>query len=299
MRITWILILVVLAVACDQNKDFVTEGGTKVTVFEKGEGALQTDSVLLLYLKLQTKEGEVLMESSASEPLPVKYSDTIEAGHLQDVLNRLEVGDSVYFETTVQNLFEKTYRSPVPQGLNASDTVQVNMRLAEQMSEEAFRAFSQSKQEEMRAKELAMLEEKAMADADTIDAYLEKKGIEEYTTTDSGLRYVVTKEGSGPKPDAGDRVRVHYTGTLLNGEKFDSSVDRGDPLEFVLGQGRVIPGWDEALGYIKEGGKATLYIPSPLAYGSRSPSPKIPAYSILVFDVELVEVIEQNEQQQN
>lgn len=294
MRIIWISILVVLAFACNQNKDFVTEGGTQVTVLEKGDGKPQPDSVLLLHLKLATADGEVLMESSKSEPLPVVYSDTISAGHLQDVLNKMEIGDSVYFETTVKNLFEETYKSPVPQGLQGDSIVQVNLKLADQMSKDAFTAYNQKKQEEMRAKQLSMLKEKETADADTIDAYLAEKGIEP-TITESGLRYVITEEGSGPTADKGDVVKVHYTGTLLSGEKFDSSRDRGQPLEFPIGQGRVIPGWDEGIGYIKEGGKGTLYIPSPLAYGGQSPSPKIPPYSILVFDVEVVDVIEKNE----
>lgn len=285
-----------LALACNQNKDFVTAGGTQVTVYEKGSGAPQRDSVLLLHMKLETTDGEVLMESSEDQPLPVIYSDTMEAGHLQEVLNELEVGDSVSFETTVQNLFEETYRSPVPQELDPTGSVMVNLKLARQMSREAYESFNRNKQEEQRAKELALLDEKAQTDADSIDAILQEKNVQA-TATESGLRYVTTKEGTGPTAEPGDRVRVHYTGTLLNGEKFDSSIDRGEPIEFAIGQGRVIPGWDEGIGYIKEGGKATLYIPSPLAYGARSPGPQIPPYSILVFDVEVVEVIEQNEQQ--
>ena len=95
--------------------------------------------------------------------------------------------------------------------------------------------------------------------------------------------------GSG-RAEKGDYVRVHYTGKLLDGTKFDSSYDRGEPFEFLLGAGRVIKGWDEGIALMKEGGKATLIIPSRMGYGSREIPNVIPANSILIFDVELVEI---------
>ena len=88
---------------------------------------------------------------------------------------------------------------------------------------------------------------------------------------------------------AGKKVKVHYTGTLLDGTKFDSSRDRNQPFEFTLGQSQVIKGWDEGIGMMNVGGKATLVIPSTIAYGDRDMG-KIPPFSTLVFDVELLEV---------
>ena len=108
-------------------------------------------------------------------------------------------------------------------------------------------------------------------------------------TTDSGLMYEVIQEGSGTeKPSSGDNVSAHYTGMFMDGRKFDSSVDRGQPIQFPVGTGRVIKGWDEALLDMKKGEKRILIIPPDLAYGRNGRGP-IPPNSTLVFEVELVD----------
>lgn len=107
-------------------------------------------------------------------------------------------------------------------------------------------------------------------------------------TTASGLQYVVEKEGTGKSPKADDQVTVHYTGRLLNGKVFDSSVSRGEPATFPLN--RVIPGWTEGLQLMKEGGKTVFFIPSDLAYGANGAGPDIPPHSTLIFEVELIKV---------
>ena len=110
-------------------------------------------------------------------------------------------------------------------------------------------------------------------------------------TTPTGLKYIDEVIGTGRSPKTGDKVKVHYTGTLVDGTKFDSSRDRNQPFEFPLGIGRVIKGWDEGVATMKEGGKRKLIIPPELAYGSRNMG-SIPPNSILFFDVELIEVVE-------
>ncbi len=108
--------------------------------------------------------------------------------------------------------------------------------------------------------------------------------------TTSGLDYNEVILGTGAQAVAGKTVKVHYTGKFLDDKVFDSSVSRGEPIEFVLGQGRVIKGWDEGIALMKAGGKAVLTIPPQLAYGERGAGGVIPPNATLVFDVELVEV---------
>jgi len=109
-------------------------------------------------------------------------------------------------------------------------------------------------------------------------------------TTASGLRYIDVAVGKGASPVAGKQVTVHYTGTLENGKKFDSSVDRNEPFTFTIGVGEVIPGWDEGVMSMKVGGKRKLIIPSKLGYGSRGAGGVIPPNATLLFDVELIDV---------
>ncbi len=132
---------------------------------------------------------------------------------------------------------------------------------------------------------MARLKEKGEAETATfLDEVKKKAGV---IVLPSGLAYEIETQGEGPVPKAEDTVRVHYTGTLVNGTVFDSSRERGEPVEFALNQ--VIPGWTEGLQKISKGGKIKLYIPPQLAYGDEG-RPGIPPASTLVFEVELLEI---------
>jgi peptidylprolyl isomerase len=111
---------------------------------------------------------------------------------------------------------------------------------------------------------------------------------EHVVKTDSGLEYVDSVVGAGDSPKKGQQVTVHYTGRLTNGQKFDSSVDRGQPFMFTIGIGQVIKGWDEGVMSMQVGGRRTLTIPPQLGYGARGAGSVIPPNATLVFDVELL-----------
>lgn len=137
-------------------------------------------------------------------------------------------------------------------------------------------------------------EREAQANLEAGNKFLEEnKAREGVKTTESGLQYEVLVEGDGPKPAATDQVRVHYHGTLIDGTVFDSSVDRGEPA--VFGVNRVIPGWTEALQMMPVGSKWKIYIPADLAYGERGAGGDIGPNSTLIFEVELLEIVKDDE----
>lgn len=131
------------------------------------------------------------------------------------------------------------------------------------------------------------LNDQMKTDIAIIENYLKENNLEAQKT-ESGLHYIIVEEGKGAKAQNGQTVSVHYKGTLLDGKKFDSSYDRNAPIDFRLGVGQVIKGWDQGIALLNVGSKAKLLIPSQLAYGSQEIKGLIPANSVLIFDVELV-----------
>src|SRR5690606_36852805 len=142
---------------------------------------------------------------------------------------------------------------------------------------EAFRTFEGSREKRLAAERAAR-----EAELDKLAAGFKK--------TDSGLRYQIIQEGNGEKAQRGQTVSVHYKGQLPDGTVFDSSYKGNEPIEFPLGVGHVIPGWDEGVQLLKVGDKARFVIPSDLAYGSQGAGGVIPPHATLVFDVELMKV---------
>jgi FKBP-type peptidyl-prolyl cis-trans isomerase FkpA len=159
------------------------------------------------------------------------------------------------------------------------------------LDEQELAAVGQAFAQKMQAQQQA--EQKAAVDRNTAagDAFLAQNGKKRgVVTTASGLQYQVVSAGKGAKPNAENTVKVHYTGTLLDGTKFDSSIDRGEPAQFPLGA--VIPGWTEGLQLMPAGSKYRFWIPAKLGYGDQgTPGGPIPPGSTLVFDVELLEVL--------
>ena len=130
-----------------------------------------------------------------------------------------------------------------------------------------------------------------LKDLETVEARIARTQKQAQTGGDkvAKMQYEVLKQGNGPKPTASSQIKCHYHGTLINGEVFDSSVDRGEPA--VLGVGQVIKGWTEALQLMPVGSKWKLYIPSDLAYGDNGAGGKIGPGATLIFEVELLEIV--------
>ena len=176
----------------------------------------------------------------------------------QDVVNSIEQGDLINSVTIIRN-------GKSAEGFNAAEIFESKQKELKKIAEE------KAKQQQKELEELT------------------KDAIE----TDSELKYIITQEGEGPKPKFGDMVVVHYSGFLMNGTKFDSSVDRGEPFEFELG-GRVIQGWNEGIALLNKGAKAKFIIPPHLGYGTRGAGGVIPPNATLIFEVELIDFFEKS-----
>lgn len=289
--------MAILVAACSGNSSFTTEGGTEVVYFEKGEGELPVDSLVsLYYMNYKTDDGRVLQKVDLNNPIPLKIDPnaSVAQGELFQILTQLRTGDSVGFELVAGELFEKTFRAPLPDSIAAESKIKFELAYIDQLTEAGY-------YEMMQMKATALAEKQISIDTEIIDAYLSENNIEAQST-ESGLRYVITKEGSGPLAQNGQMVSVDYAGWVLEGAYFDTSIEEVakeqglynpnrpyQPYTFSLG-GRVIDGWNEGLALLNEGSKARLYIPSSLGYRNQGSPPVIKPNDILVFDVELVKV---------
>jgi FKBP-type peptidyl-prolyl cis-trans isomerase len=158
------------------------------------------------------------------------------------------------------------------------------------LSDSALTTIKQEFSMELQSKHSAKMKVTGEKNSQAGDTFLaENKKMKGVTTTASGLQYSVITEGTGPKPKATDVVKVHYRGTLIDGKEFDSSIKRGQPAEFQVNG--VIPGWSEALQLMKVGSKYRVVIPPNLAYGERGAGPDIGPNAVLVFDVELLDIV--------
>lgn len=158
--------------------------------------------------------------------------------------------------------------------------------LSEEEMQQAFREFNEKVQAARAERQQKAAAENLKKGEEFLAKNKTAKGVK---TTESGLQYLVIKEGAGPKPKANDQVKVHYVGTTIDGKKFDSSIDRGQPATFPLNG--VIAGWTEALQLMPVGSKYKLFIPSKLAYGERGYPPNIGPNEVLIFEVELLEIL--------
>lgn len=197
---------------------------------------------------------------------------------LEEAFLMMSAGDSAAFLINADSMFEKAIRAPMPEFIKKGSNFKFVVKMEGVYTKEEYEALVKKEEAELVGKE-----------DKTIQDYMAKnnlKGVKQ----PSGLYYVQTQPGTGVRAEAGKSVSVHYTGKLLNGTKFDSSVDRNSPFDFALGQGQVIKGWDEGIALMSVGEKGLLLIPSALGYGTRGAGGSIPPNSVLIFEVELLDV---------
>lgn len=210
----------------------------------------------------------------------LQMMESMFAGDIFEGIKMMHKGDSASFVVRIDSTFYTLLRSPMPSEFSIDDIMKFNVRLNDFYPESEFA----SKQIEYMKNNFV---EETLAAENELNKYFKDNGIKPVTTS-SGLNYVRTCDGNGETPQVGTMVKVHYTGKLLDGTVFDSSLTRNNPFQFVLGIGQVIPGWDEGVQMMSKGEKGVFYIPYYLAYGNMGSGP-IPPFATLIFEVELLD----------
>lgn len=276
-----------------KNKVTVAPSATGVYVISQNPGsgrAMQKDDFVKINLTVNSIDGKKIFSTlDRNKPLTFQYGQPFDTKGFEEAVGTMKKGSkatvlvpsSMGFgasgkkDMTGQDLISPY--SPIVYDIEILDI---------QTKAEHEKAM---KEEEAKAKKVAA--EAEAKEPGLIEQYLKEHKLTAKPTA-SGLYYIETVKGTGPKATAGKKVKVHYTGKLLNGKVFDSSLTRKPvkPFEFTLGQGQVIKGWDEGIAMMNAGGKATLIMPSKLAYGQNGAGNDIPGFTPLMFEVELISV---------
>ena len=268
-----------------------SKNGLFYQFFNKNEGNLpQLGDLLELSIGCKVNDTTVIIPVMENI---MQLQESQFAGDLFEGLAMMHKGDSAAFIVDIDSTFKKLMGQPqLPEGFSSSDEMRFNVRLDDFYPESEYAKRMAVKAKKASEERIAKMkedhpEETANAAQQLTDYLNDNKIFVEPTA--SGLCYVMTTEGNGEKPQVGQMVKVHYTGKLLDGTVFDSSVERGQPFQFPLGVGQVIPGWDEGIQLMSKGEKGVLYIPYYLAYGDRAAGDKIVPFSNLMFEVELID----------
>lgn len=227
----------------------------------------------------------VLFDSKSAnngQPVPYQLPAPAYKGDLSEGLMLMTAGDSALFRMPVDSIPNLASQNPAWYKAGSGQKIVYDISLVSVKTQEQMKTEAEAHAAKQKA-----IDDKLIAD------YLKKNNITA-TKTPSGLYYKITQEGTGETAKAGQMVTVNYTGKTMDGTPFDSNVDpqfqHVQPFSFGLGQGQVIKGWDEGVALLKKGSKATLYIPSTMAYGERGAGDKIPANAVLIFDVEVTDI---------
>lgn len=263
-----------------------TESGIYYSITKEGNGKHPTaEDAVNVHYHGTVLDGTVF-DSSVDRGEPIEFPlDGVIKGWTEGIPLLQEEGKGILYIPS-----GLAYGANPPQGgkIKPNDPLIFEVELLDVISKAEYAAKQQKDFTEKLAAYIAPFKEKMGAKDDAaLQAHIKKNKLDVQKTED-GIYYIIEEAGSEEKANITSNVTVHYTGTLLNGKKFDSSVDRGQPATFPLA--RVVPGWSLGIPLIGKGGKATLLIPSHLGYGAQGQGEDIPANSCLIFDVEVIDI---------
>jgi FKBP-type peptidyl-prolyl cis-trans isomerase FkpA len=278
-KICCTLIIAIFLSACGTNKSQRTNSGLEYTIHFSGEGRKAAlGDILQLKFAYTTKLDSVLFSSIAlTDSMILEYTDNMPFSQMKEALGMMGEGDSMTFIFAADSVFEKVFDAETPSTFADNDIIKWKVKMVKLFSREEFK-----KTIEQRIAQIARNEDNAIASYCIANEIFAE-------ATSTGLVYASFKDGTGKQPALGDTLVVKYTGRFLSGQIFDSSDDGTGSIRFILGDGKMIDGWEEGFSYMKEGGVARFIIPSRLAYGIKGFGPVQPD-TPLVYDVELLKV---------
>lgn len=281
--------------ACNENNPYPgyqkNANGLYYQFYTQNEGE-QPQVGDLLEVKISCMVNDTMAIIPVTENI-MMLQEPMFAGDINEGLAMMHKGDSASFIVNIDSTFKYLFGQPtMPAEFKSTDVMRFEVMVKDFFPEKVYaQNFAndvKSRNDERAAKLQNDYPEETAKAAKELADYLAKNNIVAEPTA-SGLYYVVTSEGNGEKPQVGKPVTMHYTGKLLDGTVFDSSVERDEPFQFTLGVGQVIPGWDEGVQLMTKGEKGVLYIPYYLGYGERQAGDKIVPFSNLIFEVELID----------
>ena len=289
------LVSIFLLGSCIDASFKSTKSGLKYRmVIDKDGESFENGKFVLLNVAYSDENDSLLFSSSTrGMPLALLYIDTVwdRKGQLYEGLNMMTVGDSAIFKVKCQNLYEISFQANVPYGLDPFSEITVYAGVKRSLTKQEFNLFTAQMIQLRKAEEKKMIEQQLFEDMGIIDMHLQDKGIVPMEL-ESGVRYEVIKDKDGRVPEFGDSLYIYYTAKLLD-ETVIEKYDRGSqPFGFQMGSDKVVKGLNEGVALMSVGDIYNFYIPSPLGFGRQSYKNIVTPYSILVYEVELIEIKE-------
>lgn len=279
--------LVITIAACNKDGFKTTDSGIKYKFFVENKDAQKPviGDILELKMKYATPDSVIFNSDTYAKSIPFQLLEPLYKGDIVEGIGMMSLGDSAVFIISADSFFIKNVGiKELPPFVKKGSLLTFNVKVLSIKKKEVF----EKEQLEAKKQKAAMMEIQRNEEGGLREEYLKKNNVK-VKPTSTGLYYIETKKGKGKSPAVGSVVEIQYKGSLLNGFQFDSSYERNKPLSFKIGGGQVIPGFEEGIALMKEGGKAQLIIPSELGYKD-SELENIPPFSTLVFEIELVKV---------
>lgn len=291
-KFIWLCCVAVTLVACFKKSKYKGYTETahglyyKLQMIGDGKRKPETGDFLQLVITYKTEKDSTFLETNSMNEtgmviLPFQHSSF--KGSFEEGLTTMSEGDSVSFIVNSDSLFMQFFKMPVPLFLTADSVVKMEVKL--------HRILNKQQYADELTRFCKLIEDRDIEEQRKLHTYLDTNKTH-FSVLKNGMYYVPIRQGTGACASSGDVLRINYKGYFLNGKQFESTYDRGQPLEFTLGeQGQVIKGLETAISLMNEGEKAKFIIPSQLAYGGAGSSTGIiPPYTTVIYEIELVKL---------